>query len=83
MRVLGEQLQVDRTLYAEVEPDDEHFVIADNYVRGEFLRMNGRRSRQIRACCDTHAEEAMRRLSGAKPIYDIFVIIRKYRRFAQ
>jgi len=42
MRVLGEQLQVDRTLYAEVEPDNAHFIIADNYVRGDFPRMTGR-----------------------------------------
>jgi PAS domain S-box-containing protein len=42
MSVLGEQLEVDRTLYAEVEPDDAHFVIADNHVRGEFPKMTGR-----------------------------------------
>lgn len=42
MRVLGEQLQVDRTLYAEIEADNAHFVITDNYVRGDFPRMTGR-----------------------------------------
>lgn len=41
-RLLGQQLKVDRTLYAEIEPDDEHFFIADNYVRGSFPKMTGR-----------------------------------------
>jgi len=42
MRVLGEQLGVDRTLYAEISPDDEQFIIGDNYVRGEVPKMSGR-----------------------------------------
>ncbi|MBD1846680.1 response regulator [Cyanobacteria bacterium FACHB-63] len=42
MRVLGDYLKVDRTLYAEIEPNDEYFVIADNYVRGNFPKMVGR-----------------------------------------
>ncbi|MGG6269498.1 ATP-binding protein [Leptolyngbya sp. AN03gr2] len=32
-RVIGEYLEADRVYYADIEPDDEHFVIADNYVR--------------------------------------------------
>ncbi len=32
-RVIGEFLEVDRAYYAEIEPDDEHYVIAENYVR--------------------------------------------------
>jgi two-component system CheB/CheR fusion protein len=36
MRVLGEHLQADRVLYAEISADGETFVVNDNYVRGEF-----------------------------------------------
>ena len=42
MRVLGEHLQADRVLYSEIEADDRHFVIADNYVRGNVPKMIGR-----------------------------------------
>ena len=42
MRVLGEHLQADRVLYAEIQTDDRHFVIADNYVRGNVPKMIGR-----------------------------------------
>jgi len=34
LRVLGEHLQVDRVLYAEIDADDETVVVADNYVNG-------------------------------------------------
>ncbi|HEY9734748.1 MAG TPA: PAS domain-containing protein, partial [Trichocoleus sp.] len=34
MRVLGEQLQVSRALYAEIEDDDQTIAIQDNYVNG-------------------------------------------------
>ena len=34
MQVLGEQLRVERVLYAEVTPDFDTFVIEDHYVRG-------------------------------------------------
>lgn len=42
LHCLGSHLQVDRVLYAEVEPDQAHFVIAANYVRHNFPQMIGR-----------------------------------------
>ncbi|GEP44720.1 PAS domain S-box protein [Brevifollis gellanilyticus] len=41
MRVVGETLQVDRVLYADVLADDNTVVIADNYVTGDFPKMTG------------------------------------------
>ncbi|MES2598969.1 MAG: PAS domain S-box protein [Verrucomicrobiota bacterium] len=41
MRVVGETLQVDRVLYADVMPDDNTVIIADNYVQGDFPKMTG------------------------------------------
>ena len=34
MRIVGEHLQVDRVLYAEIDADDETTVITENYVNG-------------------------------------------------
>ncbi|QNF34837.1 PAS domain S-box protein [Adhaeribacter swui] len=42
MRVLGEQLQVDRVLYAEVDDDGETYSISANYVRGAYPKLLGR-----------------------------------------
>ncbi|MBV9390205.1 MAG: PAS domain S-box protein [Chroococcidiopsidaceae cyanobacterium CP_BM_ER_R8_30] len=42
MRLLGEQLQVDRVLYAEIEPDDETILIHDNYVKQDVPKIVGR-----------------------------------------
>ncbi|WP_205503860.1 PAS domain S-box protein [Rufibacter psychrotolerans] len=42
MRVLGEQLQVDRVLYAEVEDDGKTYCISANYVRGAYPQLLGR-----------------------------------------
>jgi PAS domain S-box-containing protein len=40
MRILGEQLAVDRVLYSRVD-DGENYVISDNYVRGDFPKLIG------------------------------------------
>jgi PAS domain S-box-containing protein len=42
MRVLGEHLQVDRVMYAEVDDDGETYSIAANYVRGAYSTLVGR-----------------------------------------
>jgi PAS domain S-box-containing protein len=42
MRVLGEHLQVDRVLYAEVDPDGQTYFISDNYVREANPKLIGR-----------------------------------------
>ena len=42
LHCLGQHLQVDRVLYAEVEADNAHFVITANYVRNNFSPMIGR-----------------------------------------
>ncbi|MGV3539509.1 MAG: PAS domain S-box protein, partial [Rufibacter sp.] len=42
MRVLGEELQVDRVLYAEMEDNGETYHIKVNYVRGAFTPHLGR-----------------------------------------
>ncbi|GAB4035564.1 ATP-binding response regulator [Spirosoma jeollabukense] len=42
LQILGQHLQVDRVLYAEVEADEAHFVITDNYVQNNFPQMVGR-----------------------------------------
>ncbi|HEY4650464.1 MAG TPA: PAS domain S-box protein [Pontibacter sp.] len=42
MRVLGEQLQVDRVLYAEVDDNGETYSISANYVRGAYPQLLGR-----------------------------------------
>lgn len=47
LRILGEHLQVDRVFYAEVDPDDAHFVINVNYVQGNMSPMIGRFSLSI------------------------------------
>ncbi|RIV18714.1 response regulator [Fibrisoma montanum] len=41
LHCLGQHLQVDRVLYAEVEPDEAHFVISANYVQPPFPQMIG------------------------------------------
>ncbi|HEX8293113.1 MAG TPA: PAS domain S-box protein [Pyrinomonadaceae bacterium] len=33
-RLLGEHLQVDRCAYAQVEPDEDHFLLTGDYTRG-------------------------------------------------
>lgn len=42
MRTLGEQLQVDRVLYAEVDDDGKTYNISDNYVREGYPKLLGR-----------------------------------------
>lgn len=42
MRVLGEHLQVDRVMYAEIDDDGETYRIAANYVRGAYPALVGR-----------------------------------------
>ncbi|HEY7293675.1 MAG TPA: histidine kinase dimerization/phospho-acceptor domain-containing protein, partial [Dehalococcoidia bacterium] len=39
MRVVGEYLQVDHVLYADVSPDNENITIAHNFVRGNYPAM--------------------------------------------
>ncbi len=41
MRVVGERLQVDRVLYAEIAGDGETILIADHYVRGDSPKIAG------------------------------------------
>ncbi|HEY9823963.1 MAG TPA: ATP-binding protein [Stenomitos sp.] len=41
MRILGEHLQVDRVMYAEID-DEETYSIAANYVRGAYPTLVGR-----------------------------------------
>jgi PAS domain S-box-containing protein len=42
IRVLGEHLGVDRVYYVNIEPDYEHWVVADNYVREGVPPLIGR-----------------------------------------
>ncbi|UYZ59685.1 PAS domain S-box protein [Hymenobacter latericus] len=42
MRVLGEFLAADRVYYVDIEPDYEHWVVADNYVREGVPPLIGR-----------------------------------------
>ena len=42
VRMLGEYLAVDRCAYAEVEADEDHFVVAGNYTRGQTASIVGR-----------------------------------------
>ena len=42
VRMLGEYLAVDRCAYAEVEADEDHFVIMGNYTRGQMASIVGR-----------------------------------------
>ena len=42
VRMLGEHLGVDRCGYAEVEADNDHFVILGDYTRGATQSMTGR-----------------------------------------
>ncbi|MBN8559275.1 MAG: response regulator [Leptolyngbya sp. UWPOB_LEPTO1] len=42
MRVLGEHLQVDRVMYAEIDDDGETYSIPANYVHGEYPALVGR-----------------------------------------
>jgi PAS domain S-box-containing protein len=41
-RMLGEHLQVDRCAYAEVEADEDHFVLTGDYTRGDTASIVGR-----------------------------------------
>ena len=41
-RMLGEHLGVDRCAYAEVEADEDHFVITGDYTRGDTVSIVGR-----------------------------------------
>lgn len=41
-QVLGEYLGVDRAYYVDIEPDHEHWVVADNYVREGVPPLIGR-----------------------------------------
>jgi PAS domain S-box-containing protein len=43
-RLLGEHLKVDRCAYAEVEADEDHFVIPGDYTRGDTHSIVGRYS---------------------------------------
>ncbi|WP_324671332.1 PAS domain-containing protein [Hymenobacter sp. GOD-10R] len=40
-RMLGEQLQADRALYAEVNPNDETYTIASSYAHGSYPQLQG------------------------------------------
>jgi len=40
-RLLGEHLGADRCAYAEVEPDEDHFVIPGDYTRGDVQSIVG------------------------------------------
>lgn len=42
LRILGEHLQVDRVFYAEIDPDDAHFVVDVNYVQNNASPLVGR-----------------------------------------
>src|SRR5262245_55921894 len=42
MRMLGEYLGVDRSTYADVEADEDHFVVIGEYTRGVTASMVGR-----------------------------------------
>ena len=42
VRMLGEHLGVDRCGYAEVEPDQDEFVVKRDYTRGSTASINGR-----------------------------------------
>jgi len=42
MRVVGERLNADRVLYAEIGDDGDTITVADNYVRGDFPKIVGR-----------------------------------------
>src|SRR5262245_2253497 len=42
MRMLGEHLGVDRSTYADVEADEDHFVVIGEYTRGVTPSMVGR-----------------------------------------
>jgi PAS domain S-box-containing protein len=42
MRMLGEHLGVDRSAYADVEADEDHFVVIGEYTRGVTPSMVGR-----------------------------------------
>jgi GAF domain-containing protein len=41
-RMLGEHLGVDRCAYAEVEADEDHFVLTGDYTRGDTASIVGR-----------------------------------------
>jgi hypothetical protein len=41
-RMLGEHVGADRCAYAEVEPDEDHFTIRGDYVRGDMPHIAGR-----------------------------------------
>ncbi|HEY7766984.1 ATP-binding protein [Longimicrobium sp.] len=41
-RLLGEHLQVDRCAYAEVEADEDHFLLTGDYTRGDTASIVGR-----------------------------------------
>jgi PAS domain S-box-containing protein len=42
MRVIGEELQADRVLYAEVDEPQDSYVIPENHVRGDTPKIVGR-----------------------------------------
>jgi PAS domain S-box-containing protein len=42
IRVVGEQLQVDRVVYSDVDEVQESYVIIENYVRGSYPKLTGR-----------------------------------------
>ena len=42
MQMLGEHLVVDRSAYADVESDEDHFVVIGEYIRGASPSMVGR-----------------------------------------
>jgi PAS domain S-box-containing protein len=41
MRVIGEELRVDRVMYAEVDEEKGSYLVPENYVRGETPRIVG------------------------------------------
>jgi len=59
-RLLGEHLQVDRCAYAEVEADEDHFVLTGDYTRGDTASIVGRYAMSaFGAECATHVTQSL------------------------
>jgi PAS domain S-box-containing protein len=60
-RMLGDHLAVDRCAYAEVEEDEDHFLIAGSYTRGDTPSIEGRYA------MSAFGEEAIRLMRAGLP----------------